>query len=570
MKNAFCLLIYAFGLGWHHQFLIAQTIVAGQPLLEEAMRRAQLTGEKELESSFLQRPLKVNWAGAGLFPGSWEAFYSDSVPKTSLAEKKQNVVLLPVRLLAKHASGRPIGPDPYLLLPAAGGQYMAMAGVEFRNSWIHAYFQPIFSFSANPPYDGFNSINDNLDGLRFRVWMQGDTGERLYPGRHRNMAWGNSKLAFQLGALELGVSTENLWWGPGQFHALTFSHHAPGFMHLTLNTHRPLRTFLGDFEGQFIMGRLEGNWMPPSQHDDLNRLHFTPPPDDWRYLNAFNIIYSPKWLKGLHVGLSRTFQQFEQDRVHDFWDWVPVLEPFQKSRFFDDGHSVRYDARRQDQQATVYARYQFESAKMEWYMEYGRRDHAFTWREFLMNPEHARAYILGFQKLFPTGKNGRWIQVRGEMAQGSQSINQLIRYGEPPGNYSSWHSHYQALGFRHRGQMLGLGQSGGTDVQVLELAWVQGLDKLGIQLERQERFRDFYRAAFYDLPYAKPWVDLGMRVQYSKQYGSWLVDSTLGTLMGFNYQWNGNLPDSNSPFGRGGGNRRLDWMGQLQVFYLIP
>jgi hypothetical protein len=547
----------------------AQGVVAGQPLLEEALRRSQVAGIMPIESSFLQRPLKVDWSDSKVFPRYWEHFYTDSV--NAPAEVKQRRFgILPIRLLGKYAKDRPIGPDPYQLLPSAGGQMMVMAGVEFRNSWLHAYFQPVFSHATNSPYEGFRGIRDDINGLRFRVWMQGDMGERLHPDAYTQVGWGNSKIALQLGPVELGLSTENLWWGPGQFHALTFSHQAPGFAHLTLNSHKPIRTFIGDFEGQFIMGRLEGNHMPPSQDGELNRLHFTPPPEDWRYLNAINLIYSPRWLKGLHIGLSRTFQQFEQDRVHDFWDWVPVLEPFQKSRFFDDGHSVKYDARRQDQQATVYARYRFEKAKMEWYMEYGRRDHAFTWREFLMNPEHARAYIIGFQKLFSLPIKGQWVQVRGEMAQGSQSINQLIRYGEPPGNSSSWHAHYQALGFRHHGQMLGLGQSGGTDVQVMEVAWVEGLDKIGIKLERLERYRDFYRAAFHDFAKAKPWVDLGMRLQYSKQFGPWLLDGTLGTLMGLNYQWNGNSPDNNNPFGQGARNQRLDWMGQLQVFYLIP
>jgi len=58
-----------------------------------------------------------------------------------------------------------------------------------------------------------------------------------------------------------------------------------------------------------------------------------------------------------------------------------------------------YDDRRQSQQIAIFGRYQMSKMKAEVYFQFGRRDHALNWREFFLNPEHARAYQFGFLKM---------------------------------------------------------------------------------------------------------------------------------------------------------------------------
>ena len=50
-----------------------------------------------------------------------------------------------------------------------------------------------------------------------------------------------------------------MWWGPGTRNSLIMSNNAPGFLHFTLNTKKPIETFIGSFEGQIISGKLEGS-----------------------------------------------------------------------------------------------------------------------------------------------------------------------------------------------------------------------------------------------------------------------------------------------------------------------
>ncbi|MFK5143427.1 capsule assembly Wzi family protein, partial [Klebsiella pneumoniae] len=54
----------------------------------------------------------------------------------------------------------------------------------------------------------------------------------------------------------MGISSENLWWGPGIYNSLLMSNNAPGFWHLTFNSRKPLKTPIGDFEWQLIGGKL--------------------------------------------------------------------------------------------------------------------------------------------------------------------------------------------------------------------------------------------------------------------------------------------------------------------------
>ncbi|WP_404877454.1 capsule assembly Wzi family protein, partial [Klebsiella pneumoniae] len=56
--------------------------------------------------------------------------------------------------------------------------------------------------------------------------------------------------------LSVGISSENLWWGPGIYNSLLMSNNAPGFWHLTFNSRKPLKTPIGDFEWQLIGGKL--------------------------------------------------------------------------------------------------------------------------------------------------------------------------------------------------------------------------------------------------------------------------------------------------------------------------
>ncbi|WP_246535468.1 capsule assembly Wzi family protein [Litoribacter ruber] len=455
---------------------------------------------------------------------------------------KVSVGLLPLISRTSFNNSRPYGYGNGLMTPNVGGQQYLSGGIFGRYKFLQFQLQPEFAISQNRPYRGFGHSGDiGAIENRFYLWNRGDFPERYGDGMLTRFWWGQSKVTLQAGSVEAGISTQQIWWGPGQFNALTFSYNAPGFPHFTFNTSKPVKTFLGQFEGQFLIGRLSPSGLAPSQIDQLNATFYEPPVSDWRYLNAISLTYQPKWVTNLFLGFSRTFQQFDHMRGNSVVDWLPVFEGLiQPSKFARDGS---YNNTK-DQQVTVFGRYIFTKLMMEMYFEYGRRDHAFNFRDILLNPEHSRAYILGFNKLIPLPESDRHFQIRAEMTQQLETINYMARYGAS--GLFGWHQHSSARGFAHFGQALGVGVGdSGSNVQTMELSVVDTFNKYGIVLERLENHQTFFRRAFGDQDEVRPWVDLSFGLLLDRQWDQFLLSSRLQFINAFNYQWE--LHPSSSP-----------------------
>lgn len=521
----------------------SQSIPAGSPVFEEALRRKQLLGELDSSISFHVRPLKpAFFTDKKIFRDL--SFFRTGREEGIINRKKQETfyTILPLRNTLAINTGRPYGWGNNLMIPNVGVQNYTSGGISFQHQFFQIQFQPELVWAQNKAYSGFpDNHNQTVNRHRFLFWNIGDSPERFGDGFYARLGMGQSKVSVHAGSFELGLGTENIWWGPGQFNGLIFSNNAQGFPHLTLNTTRPAKTFLGSFEGQLIIGQLKDSGYPGSQHPALNERYFREFSGGWRYLNGVTLSYQPKWVPGLFVGGSRTFHSYNSLRGKTFADWFPIFNGVVKTSAGLD--LVGESDRGRDQQIAVYTRYLLDQAKAEVYFEYGRRDHAYTWKEFLLNPEHARAYLMGFSKLFALPKRDAFLQVRGEMTQQQESINRIIRYTGGAG--ATWHTHSNARGFAHKGQALGVGNGLGSNVQTLEIAYVEELDKLGIVLERVANHEDFYYRAFGEDGERNPWVDLSVGFLLDYQWDRFLLSSRLQLINGKNYQWQ--LDPSSTP-----------------------
>ncbi|MEP2348437.1 MAG: capsule assembly Wzi family protein [Algoriphagus sp.] len=445
------------------------------------------------------------------------------------------------------------------MIPNPGFQTYFSGGVEVKYKFINLTLRPELALAQNKGFETkLDQFTNTEISSKYVYWNRGDFPERFGAGWVVNPWWGQSKLSFQYGAFEIGAATENIWWGPGQFNALTFSNNAPGFPHLTLNTTKPAKTLIGNFETQLIIGKLNNSDYDPSQYPELNSEYFRPFSGDWRYLNALMLSYNPKWIPGLFVGFTRTFQQYRESMGTGFLAYFPVFEGITKVNYGFDN-----DSNGQDQQISVFGRYVIPKSKTELYFEFGRRDHALNWREFTLNPEHARAYILGFIQLFDLPTASKMIQVRGEMTQQQESINRYIRY-QGLGGGSTWHTHGLARGFTNYGQPLGVGIGVGSNVQTLEFSLVEGVDKMGIQLERLANNQDFYYKAQLQDTERKPWVDLSLGFLYDKKFDRLLLSSKLQIIHARNYQWQ-LAPESTPDFPKG--ENLTSFLAQTSLIY---
>lgn len=516
----------------------AQIIPAGAPIFEEALRRKQLLGELDSSISFTHRPLQLRFADVAHAFEDWRIFEpGDTLEVIRPDIKEEMLVYLPVRNTFSLNTGRPYGYGNGLMIPNVGFQLYLTGGVYGKYKYLEYQFMPELVVAQNRPYQGYGGHSHSVNSSRYYFWNTGDFPERFGDNMYAKLWLGNSKVSLNGGSVELALSTQQLWWGPGQFNGLIFSNNAPGFPHLSFNSKRALNTFMGAFEWQIVMGRLAGSGIPSAQSQTLNDRYFREFRDSWRYVNGINFTYQPKWIPGVTVGFTRTHQQyFDMMDAGRLRAWFPIFEGFQKERFAIDMGNNEYSNVEGDQQATVYMRYLLPKAKAELYFEYGRRDHAMNWREFLVNPEHARAYLLGFNKLFTLPSSNHLIQVRGEMTQQLESANRFVRYG--PGGGISWHHHTRVRGFTNYGQALGVGiGDAGSNIQTFEISLIDRMNKYGILLERLENHQNFYYQAYGQQDEVQPWVDLSLGFLMDHQIDRLLISSKLQLINGLNYQW---------------------------------
>lgn len=540
----------------------SQTLPAGYPIWEETARRSQLLGTGYHNYSFASRPLVWEQAVSdSLF--SREA--NDPASNALLKGKKHEVKILPLLNTTVYNSNRPFGWGNYGLQNGRGLQTLISPGAFFKFHFLEIQLRPELGLSQNKAFNGFSDqFSDNSIFARFRYWNFGDNPERFQGGYNQFATLGQSFVSLTFGKAELGFSTQNIWWGPGQFSALIFSENARGMKHFFLKTKSPANIGIGLLEAQMIFGRAEDSGLDPTQNELLNAQYFRPFSGDWRYVNGISISYQPSFLKNLSLGFNRTFQQYNEDVAKGFLARIPVFEAFQKERLFQSGNSVIYDQEAQDQQVSVFFRFKSVKGKFEMYGEFGKRDHNFNWREFILNPEHARAYLFGFQKLVQLSSPEKLIQIRGEIIHQQESVNRYIRYPELGVINTSWQTHYQVRGFSNFGESMGAGIGVGGNAQILEFSYLKGLSKVGLLLQRIENQQDFYYLIQREIPNQVPWVDFSAGILLNHQLKNLIITTKNQVVNATNFQWSG---DPSSTLDFKGGNNRFTYSSTINLIY---
>lgn len=517
----------------------AQSVPAGTAVLEDYYRRMQLSGKLDSSLSFSVRPL-FN-----------EALKKDHVfdPDSSLQENqwlkssgpirfangKGMFQVLPFSWQQQLNSHHPYGWNDGAMIPAKGYQTMLSAGFFAKIGPLSIQLRPEYVYAANAP---FQSYGDNRSDAELSAYYSHysfiDAPERFGNEAYRKILWGQSSIRLTAGPVSIGLSNENLWWGPGMRNSLIMGNTASGFEHLTLNTVRPISTPIGSFETQIIGGRLKNSGylpLPVRQTSDGTNL-WAVPGNDWRYLSGMNLNYQPKWIPGLFLGFTRTFIAYHND-LNSLGDYIPFFTPFQKSKI--NGGAGGEETYPRDQRTSLYARWLFPKAYAEIYFEYGINDNSHDFRDFIGAPDHSRAYLIGLTKMVPIkGRTDEFIQVNAELTQLSQSIDGLLLR-----DAGSFYYHFQVLqGYTHKGEVLGAGTGSGGNLQAFDLSWVKGLKKLGLAFERYEHNMDFYNASFRNSAGgSRRWVDFAIAAQGAWNYKNLLFNTKLQGIKSLNYQW---------------------------------
>jgi hypothetical protein len=497
--------------------MIAQNIPVGSiNLAEERARNEQILGNGDSLVSFSLRPL---------IQDKTKSSFSDI---KNNKQGKLEVKPLPISLKQQYNTFAPLGRNDGTMIPAKGYQMQFSAGFYANYGALSIQLKPEYVYAVNPSFESFPLTETNDARFSHIYYLNtSDIPERFGDKSYHHLFWGQSSIKLKIKNFDAGLSTENIWWGPGRYNSLIMSNNAPGFLHFTLNTRKPIQTFLGSFEGQLISGKLVSSGLDVANSEYIiDGINYKDPKlQQWRYLSGISINYQPKWIPGLFLGLNRVFQIYNTDLGNGFSDYFPVITPFQKSRLNNE------DEKRRDQVASIFLRWVFKESKAELYIENGWNDSSIDILDLFDSPEHSKAYLLGFSKIFMLTKNeNQYLKVSFENTSLEQSADRIVR---PAG---AWYQHgIVRQGYTQMSQVLGAGIGSGGNSQTLDFS-VWNKDRVwGIQWERYAHNMDFYYDTYTD--YNHKWVDMNLNTYAYQRYGDLGVQAKLNTALIRGYQW---------------------------------
>ncbi|WP_316737860.1 capsule assembly Wzi family protein [Pedobacter aquatilis] len=511
-----------------------QSLPVGSAALEDYYRRAQLAGKLDSTVSFTVRPI-IPKSAFGIkdmdYPDSTETRYNLFDAERSGLSKygKFKWQLLPLGLLLQSNSHHPYGWNDGAMIPAKGLQTLLTGGIYAEYGPLTIQFKPEILLAANSTFETFDKEHYDVITARYYDFYNNiDLPARFGGDGITKAYWGQSSIRLNYKALSFGLSTENLWWGPGMRNSLLMSNNAPGFKHLTLNTRRPIQSAIGSFEGQIIAGRLEesGYGVLVPEREYFNQPLYVAKPNDWRYLSGLVLTWQPKWVPCLFLGLTRSAQHYSTG-LNSFGDYLPFFSS-KKQEAASEAINKR------DQRNSYFMRWLWAEEKAEVYLEFGRNNYSGNLNDLALEPNVSRAYIFGIRKLFPfDSRVGENLMLSVEVTQMQETdISKVL-------NLDSWYTSKSIRhGYTNRGQILGAGIGPGANHQSIELSWVKGFKRLGFQVERLVHNNDFYYYAFNDSKdFRRHWTDLSFGASGEWNYKNFLFNAKLQGIQSLNYQW---------------------------------
>ena len=301
----------------------SQNIDVNNDFAYDFYRFDYLDGEINTNFSFNIRPISSE---------NFKSDYKNFLYKTIIKSKKENfeIKFLGLDYFTEFNSHHPYKRNNGSMIPNKGYQHIISPGIFLKLGPLSVQLKPEHHFSENKSFDGFwDGHFSETWAKRYRLWNKIDMPERFGEIRHNSLKLGQSNIKLNWKKISLGISNENLWWGPSIRNSIMLSNNSEGFKHITFNSNAPIYTPIGYFEWQFITGRLESSGYTPPRTDYehagtklyVPKINQNGDTDDWRYLQAFIISYSPKWIDGLSLGFIRWVQMYSALVEGRYW-WM--------------------------------------------------------------------------------------------------------------------------------------------------------------------------------------------------------------------------------------------------------
>ena len=524
------------------QEILAQTINLNEGFIQQNLRTAQLLGEFDPSVSFTSLPIHTGKIGVKIDSSLIGSNEYGATLKTFFG-KHGTLKILPVDFIMEYSSHHPYSRNNGSMIPNRGYQQLVSFGFHAELGPLSIQFKPEAVYAENRNFEGFPDSHYGITwARRYRLWNHIDMPERFGENAYKKSLFGQSSIRLNYKGLSLGLSSENIWWGPSIRNSIMMSNQAQGFNHITFNTTRPIKTPIGNFEWQVVTGRLEGSGFKPPEPDQTfgSTLLYIPKNDDWRYYQGLTFTYSPKWIDGLSLGFIRWVQMYGEFAIANS-DYFPVFESlFRKN----DRYGLTSDSleRERDQGAGIFGRWVWQDAKAEIYGELNYNDAKYNLRDLILDSDHARAYTIGIHKVFQKDSTSKIYEFSWERTMMQQTSSRLLR------NAGSWYVHGTVRhGYTNNGEVLGAGIGPGSNSQYFEFAMIDKLDKYSIAFEVIDQDNDFFIYAFEEAEdFRRYWKDFNVHFSFQKKLKNLWGRVNVVYSRSLNYQWE--LDDYTNPY----------------------
>ena len=496
-------------LGSRNKLLMPMAV--GYTNFDDNIRDLQLMGKLQPEQSLTHRPYILT---PKLGYDSLLSFIDPEFENQGrLVEKKHyDIQLLPINFLQKYNSHHPYGWNDGPLSFSKGYQFVGSGGVYMRWRNIHLTLMPEFFKTASDPYETSPNWGQRTSALS-------------------KLLMGQSSLRMDLGPLSIGLSSQNLWLGPGKFSSLLMSNNAQGFNHFSVGSNKPLKTPIGSFEFNIIGGTLTANATQVYENKNLKVSYSGLN----RYLNILSLTYNPLFFKNLFLGFNRSFQQFSQSNPSKNLKkyYLITLQPLFRNQYRDDDVPI-------DQSISGFVKYVFPKENAEIYYEYGWNDGSSNLRDLNLEVAHSAASIFGLRKITYLNSSS-YLTFEAEATKMAQSPGYLQR------NAGNWYEHGLIRdGYTNENQIMGAGSGFGNNIQTIGISWNKGWTKYGIKFQHiaQQPIRlvsDWYNLYLGTVD----WDDYSYGFVVKQKYKNLLFNLNVDWVHSNNYMWQNKNTASN-------------------------
>ncbi len=398
------------------------------------------------------------------------------------------------------------------------------AGFFVTSEYFTVTFRPHVIFTQNKKFQVPRFVPRDEDGnvlygheeLGFRI----DAPFRFGPDAFTTFDLAQSSIRIHYEGIEAGISNAPMWWGPGIRNALVLSNNAPGLRHVFLGTRFPIELPLniGQFEFKLI-----GAWPEDSEY-----FRYTEETDQRRYMSGFNFIYTPSFAPHLHLGFARVSHRYLADNM-TFSDYLSAVT------FFGNRNPSGVA---ENQLVSVYFRWVFPEGHAEIYGEYYREDNYADSRDLFLEPDHDRAYTIGFQKIIPAD----WI----DFVKVNFEISSLVPNRTDEVRYQAYYyTHSKVVqGHTNEGQILGaaIGTGSGSQFLGIEGYFEKGMVGIFAQRVADNNFFHYEFNQSYIFPiaantkdYFNHQIDLHIGLNGKYKLGNFLLGGRFIWSKAFNY-----------------------------------